>query len=226
MPRLVPHDVGGARLPKPPLLAIIFDVDGVLIRSMEKHHEAYQAAFAPLGVDVEQREVFANEGRSSREVIESIAVSRGLDLPPSKLDEMNETKKATFLSFGPMPKYPGVDELVSRLRARGLRLAMVTGTSRGNVEHHFGRWLENFDAIVTADDVTRTKPDPEPYLQALSKLGLAASECVVVENAPLGIRAGKAAGMRVIGVVSTNAAELLKEADVIIPNVNELEGVL
>ena len=142
------------------------------------------------------------------------------------MKSMVETKSKTFLGFGPMPKYPGVDALVERLRARALRLAMVTGTSRKNIEHHFGAWLQNFDAIVTADDVKRTKPDPEPYLQALAKLGLAASDCVVVENAPLGVRSGKAAGIRVIAVTSTNPAELLKEADVIVAKVADVEGAL
>ena len=103
---------------------------------------------------------------------------------------------------------------------------MVTGTSRRNIEHHFGAWLQNFDAIVTADDVKRTKPDPEPYLQALAKLGLDAAACVVVENAPLGVRSAKAAGLRVIAVTSTNPAELLKEADVIVEKVADVEGAV
>lgn len=209
-----------------PLKAVIFDVDGVLVRSMEKHHEAYQAAFAPLGVRVDQQDVFKNEGRNSRQVIESLIAERGLKVAPEDVDRMVDTKAKTFLGFGPMPKYPGVDALVDRLRGRGLRLAMVTGTSRKNIEHHFGAWLANFDAIVTADDVKRTKPDPEPYLQALAKLGLPADACVVVENAPLGVRSGKAAGIRVIGVVSTNPAELLKEADVIVEKVADVEGAL
>jgi len=196
------------------------------VRSMEKHHEAYQAAFAPRGIHVEQREVFANEGRSSREVIGSIAKARGLGLTKGELDEMNEVKKATFRGFGPMERYPGVDAMVVRLRARGLRLALVSGTGRSNIDHHFGDWLRHFEVVVSADDVTRTKPDPEPYRRALEKLALAAGEAVVVENAPLGIRAAKGAGLRVIAVASTNPPDALKEADVVVEEVADVEALL
>lgn len=220
------HDVGGVNPPKPPLLAVIFDVDGVLIRSMEKHAEAYAAAFAPRGVVVEPAEVFRNEGRGSRDVAVAIAQARGLPYTDADFDALAKEKQRIFASFGPMPKYPGVDALIDRLHARGLRLAMVTGTSRYNIQHHFGEWARKFEAVVTADDVKRTKPDPEPYLTAIEKLGVAKEEAVVVENAPLGIRSAKAAGLRVIAVTSTNPPDALKEADVIIERVDLVEGVL
>jgi beta-phosphoglucomutase len=210
----------------PGLRAVIFDVDGVLVQSMEKHHEAYQAAFAPLGVEVSRADVFKNEGRGSREVIESLIAERGLRLSKEQVDGMVEKKGKTFLGFGPMPKYPGVDELVESLRARGLRLGMVTGTSRKNIEHHFAGWLARFDVIVTADDVKRTKPDPEPYLRAVEKLALPPAACVVVENAPLGIRSAKAAGLRVVAITSTNPADVLKEADAIVASIRDVERAL
>lgn len=209
-----------------PVKAVIFDVDGVLVRSMERHAEAYAAAFAPYGVRIEPHEVFRHEGRGSREVAVALARERGLGLTGAQLDALADHKQRVFASFGPMPKYAGVDDLVERLRARNLRLAMVTGTKRVNVESHFGEWLARFEAIVTADDVTRTKPHPEPYAKALEKLGLAASEVVVVENAPLGIRSAKAAGVRVVAVTTTNPPDALKGADVVIARIGELESVL
>lgn len=209
-----------------PLRAVIFDVDGVLVRSMERHHEAYQRVFDELGLTIAQREVFANEGRRSREVIESIAKARGLDLSKERLDELNKLKQRTFASFGPMPKYPGVDTLVHDLHAKGLKLAMVTGTARVNVENHLNDLTHKFDVIVTADDVTHTKPHPEPYLAALAKLGLTGDEAVVVENAPLGITSAKAAGLRVIAITSTNAADALKDADAIVAKVADVAGVV
>lgn len=206
--------------------AIIFDVDGVLVKSMEKHHEAYAAAFRPHGVEIEQHEVFRNEGRGSRDVAVALDKERGLGLTEGELDAVAKEKQRVFASFGPMPKYPGVDEIIASLRERGYRLAMVTGTSRTNIGNHFGPWLENFEAIVTADDVTRTKPDPEPYLQALAKLSLPAEECIVVENAPLGIQSAKAAGLRVIAITSTNPADALKGADHIVASVADVERAL
>lgn len=211
-----------------PPKAVIFDVDGVLVRSMERHHEAYAAAFRPHGVEIEQREVFENEGRGSRDVAVAINASRKLGLTEAQLDALAKEKQRVFASFGPMPKYPGVDEVVASLRGRGLRLALVTGTSRVNIGNHFGDWLGNFEAVVTADDVKRTKPDPEPYLQALEKLRLPADACVVVENAPLGVRSAKAAGLRVIAITTTNPADVLQRAgaDTVVGSIRQVEGAL
>ncbi len=210
----------------PRLRAVIFDVDGVLVKSMERHFEAYRRVFETAGIKIEAHEVYANEGRRSREVIDSLAEERGLDISGGKAERMNEEKQRIFFSFGPLPLYPGVRELLTRLHERGLRTAMVTGTNRLNVENHLGGLVSKFDAVVTADDVKHTKPDPEPYLSALKKLGLRAEECVVVENAILGTRSAKAAGIRVIGVTSTLSAEDLSEADVIIPTVDQVDKAL
>jgi beta-phosphoglucomutase len=201
------------------LRAVIFDVDGVLVRSMEKHHEAYVKAFQDLGVAIRQEEVFANEGRRSREVIETLAQDRGLALSTEQLDEMNRRKQETFFGFGPLPLYPGVPDLIAQLKDAGLLVAAVTGTNRKNVDNHLGALTKRFDAIVTADDVKRTKPHPEPYLAALAKLDVEPGEALVVENATLGIRSAKAAGLRVVGVTSTLPADMLREADFIVDRV-------
>lgn len=201
------------------LRAVIFDVDGVLVQSMEKHHEAYLKAFEDIGVVIRREEVFANEGRRSREVIETLANDRGLELGAAQLDEMNRRKQETFFGFGPLPLYPGVPDLVARLKDAGLLVAAVTGTNRKNVDNHLGALTGRFDAIVTADDVKRTKPHPEPYLAALAKLDVEPEEAIVVENATLGIRSAKAAGLRVVAVTSTLPAEALGEADFIVDRV-------
>lgn len=219
-------NVGAADLPRPPFLAVIFDVDGVLVQSMEKHAEAYAAAFASYGVTIAPEEVFRNEGRGSRDVAVALSRERGMGLTEPQLDALAQEKQRVFLSFGPMPKYPGVDALIVRLKSRGLLLGMVTGTSRANVENHFGAWLKEFDVIVTADDVKRTKPDPEPYLAAIARLGVPKDAAIVIENAPLGIQSAKAAGLRVIAITSTNPPDALKEADVIAEKVADVEVLL
>ena len=210
----------------PPLKAVIFDVDGVLVQSMERHHEAYRRAFADYRVDVRKEEVFANEGRRSREVIESLAKAKGLRLTEEQVEAMSKVKQQTFLAFGPLPLYPGVPELLARIREAGLKLAAVSGTARVNIDNHFGVLVKRFDVIVSADDVKRTKPDPEPYLAALQKLGLRAEEALVVENATLGIRSAKTAGLRVVAVASTLPAEKLREADHVVPKVADAWGIV
>jgi beta-phosphoglucomutase len=210
-----------------PLASVIFDVDGVLVQSMERHHEAYRRVFADFRIDIKKEDVFLNEGRRSREVIESLARARGLRLAPEQLDAMAKKKQDAFFSFGPLPLYPGVPELLARIHAAGWKLAAVTGTNRLNVDNHLGPTLvRRFDAIVTADDVTHTKPDPEPYLAALRKLGTSHRDAVVIENAPLGVRSAKAAGLRVIAITSTVPRAALAAADVVVDKVTDVWGVL
>lgn len=209
-----------------PLRAVIFDVDGVLVQSMERHHEAYQRAFQPLGIDITREEVFAQEGRRSREVVQSLAEARGLSFPKEKLDAVNEVKKETFMSFGPQPLYPGVEELLGKLKGRGLKLAFVTGTTRHNAGNHLRGVMDRFDAAITADDVKHTKPHPEPYLTALRKLGVEAQEALVVENATLGIQAARAAGIRVVGVASTLKPEQLVGADQTVPRITDVWSIV
>lgn len=200
-----------------PLRALIFDVDGVLVQSMERHHEAYRRVFADLRVDVKRDDVFLNEGRRSREVIETIAKARGLRLSDEQLQAMSKRKQEVFLSFGQLPLYPGAPEIIARAKDAGLKLAAVTGTLRANVDNNLGVLTKRFDVIVTADDVNHGKPDPEPYLRALQKLGVSPKEALVIENAPLGIRSAKAAGLKVVAIASTLPRETLAAADVIVP---------
>jgi beta-phosphoglucomutase len=204
------------------LWAVIFDVDGVLVRSMENHAAAYERTFAEQGVAIRPEEVYANEGRRSREVIVSLSEERGLGYSEAKLDEMNRRKQAIFHAFGPAPLYPGVEELLDALDAHGILCAAVTGTTRANVERHLGALVKRFAAIVTSDDVTHTKPDPEPYLAALAALKVKPQEAVVVENAVLGIRSAKAAGLRVVAIASTMPREALRQADVVVPSIRDV----
>lgn len=193
---------------------------------MDRNHEAYQKVFEPLGIRIPRREVFANEGRRSRELIDFLAKARGLELSDAQLDRMTRDHQATFASFGPMPFYPGVKKLLRVLRGRGHRLAMVTSNWRSNVNRNFGDLTELFEVIVSAEDVTRAKPDPEPYIKALDGLGASPNDAVVIENAPPGIRAARAAGIRVIAVTSTNPAKALSEADAIVPTVADVARAL
>ncbi len=193
---------------------------------MGLHAEAYKRVLGGVGIAIEEREVYANEGRRSREVLESLVKARGLAMSGDELDALNRQKQKIFEAFGPAPLYPGVRELLAHLRGSGLATAMVTGTARVNVARHLGELVPTFSAVVTADDVTHTKPHPEPYLAALRLLGIEASQAVVVENATLGIRSAKAAGIRVVAVASTLAPEALNEADVVVAGIPDVAAAL
>ena len=103
-----------------------------------------------------------------------------------------------------MPAVPGVIAFVDTLRARAVPLAVATSARRSDTVELLGPLglLDRFDAIVTAEDVTRGKPDPEVYVQAAQRLGAAPDGCLVFEDALVGVQAARGAGMRVIGVAT------------------------
>lgn len=106
-------------------------------------------------------------------------------------------------------------------------MGMVTGSSRQSVERVLtGDLRKAFDVMITADEVKRPKPDPQPFLIAARSLGLEPAKCLVVENAPFGIRAAKAAGCGVVGICTTLPSDDLQEADWVVQDHGELEDLL
>ena len=195
--------------------AVIFDVDGVLINSTDLHWIAYCEA---IGKGVDKMGILLREGMTAERIIEEIAGLEG--------DELKKAVKRKLASFarlrgGIRPDRRAIG-VVKELKNRGIKAAMATGTIRENVDAWFGEDEELFDAVVAAEDTPRAKPSPEPYLLAAKKLGVPAEGCVVVENAPLGVKGAKAAGMKCIAITSTLPAEYLKEADVVIDDIEDV----
>ena len=108
-----------------------------------------------------------------------------------------------------------------------MKLAIVTGGGRDRVQRLIDEYFRGvFDAVITSDDVQHTKPYPEPYLKAAEKLKVAPANCVVIENAPLGIRSAKRAGMHVIAIETTLDRQFLKEADQITKDMFQVRSAL
>jgi beta-phosphoglucomutase len=208
------------------LEAVIFDGDGVLIRSMERNAEAYRETPRRVGLEIGDDEVYENEGRGSRELIALLARDHGLDLSAEQLEELTREHQRIFASFGVMPLYSDAETVLRSIRLRTVRTALVTANGRENALRNLGSLVSLLDTIVTVEDVTRTKPDPEPYIAALSKLRVPAARAVVVENSPLGIQAAKSAGLEVVAITTTNTAARLAQADSIIGRLAELTTAL
>ena len=147
-----------------------------------------------------------------------------VEIPPGEQEAFLEEKRRCFREILEIRPYPGASRVVAELRER-FRLALVTGSDAQTVrlllDAHLYRCVET---IVTGDTVARTKPAPDPWLAAARQLGLSPAECLVVENAPLGIEAARAAGMRCIAVRSTLGAEWLSGADSIVPGIGRVPG--
>ncbi|MEJ2244602.1 MAG: HAD family hydrolase [Acidobacteriota bacterium] len=113
--------------------------------------------------------------------------------------------------------------MIHALKQRGFKVALVTGSALKNMQYALnGEQQSCFDLILTGDEVSRAKPYPESYLMAAQRLELKPGECVVVENAPLGIEAAKAAGMYCIAIETTLEREHLRSADCILKSIGEL----
>lgn len=213
------------RLPVP---AVVFDVDGVLVRSIENHCLSYRAVFAARGVDMDARDMYLSEGKATLEVAGLLCAKYSLPTDAESIAQVLREKKAAFYAL-PLPElYPGAAELVASLQASGVKVGFASGSSRELLRRLLGDLHDRFDASISADDVERTKPDPEPYLKAFARLGVPAHQGIVVENAPLGIRAAKAAGARVIAITSTlPEADLAEEKpDVIVPDLATAVAIL
>ena len=183
-------------------------MDGVLFDSMPGHAVAWVKAVERYGLSTTAEEVYMNEGRTGAGTINALAQRTwGRDATEQEIREIYAAKSEEFNRYfqaqGEAPVIPGVKELLNKVRARGLVRVIVTGSGQlsllDNLNRHFpGQFTR--ELMVTAFDVTRGKPYPEPYLMGLKKAGITADQAIVVENAPLGVQAARAAGIFTIAV--------------------------
>lgn len=202
--------------------AIIFDMDGVLVDSMPYHAKAWQKSFAGAGINVKKSEIYELEGSNHKQTVDIIFRRSGRVPTDKDAEELSRRKIEIFNRIEKVMPFDGMKELIAEL-APVYRLAVVSGSNRKTVHGLVNKFFPGaFQVIITGDDVQKSKPDPEPYLMAVEKLGLIKEECIVIENAPLGIRSAKNAGLRCIAVIAYLGRESLEEADVIVESHREL----
>lgn len=201
---------------------ILFDFDGVIIRSMEDHYLAWKEVFQEYGHQLESHDLFRLEGMGVRSV--ALHLINQFSIPENELDTIIRRKKEIYDRIKTLALYDGLPEFIDWLKAREFLLGVVTGGDRLRVLSVLEHFCLNdlFSAIVTETDVTHTKPDPEPYLLGASLLGLGPKEVLVIENAPLGIQSAKKAGCTVVGITHTLPAESLQQADFIVSHFSEI----
>lgn len=197
-------------------------MDGVLVDSMPYHAEAWKQAFSTVGIHIDRRDIYELEGSNHRQIVD-IIFRRFNRVPTEKdIQELNRRKIDIFNRIEHAKPFDGIKELLASLRTK-YKLAVVSGSNRKTVQDLINRFFpDTFDVIIDGDDSGESKPSPAPYLKAVEKLGIPAGHCVVVENAPLGIRSAKRAGLRCIAIPAYLDREKLKEADVIAESHREL----
>jgi beta-phosphoglucomutase len=205
---------------------VLFDLDGVIIDTLHYHYLAWAHMFGKLGGTVSELTVLLHEGRASREILPILMKEAGVSIPAADQADFIEEKRAYYRSIVRVRRYPGAFETIDELKKRGYMVALVTACATKNMQHSLNSEQQgHFDFIITGDEVPRAKPFPDPYLTAAHHLGLLPEECLVVENAPLGIEAARNAGMYCVAVETTLGKEYLAIADWILQNVCELPGI-
>lgn len=195
------------------MIGCVFDFDGVIVRSMELHAEAYRRVLAQQGVPVTDDQVFRMEGARSESIIRELL--RGADRPHDEglVKRLSEEKQRIFLGLGPPEHYAGAEELLRRVRSAVDRMGLVTGTRRVNLERFIPTLLPLFDSTLAQEGYSKDKPDPEPYTRAAEALRLPPANLAALENAPRGVKSAKAAGYAfVVGVTTTMPASALRES--------------
>jgi len=206
---------------------ILWDWDGVLVDSRRNFYGAYEKVLREEGVVTSPREIFLREGEPTPVLLRAIFDNHHVGISDDKIRELVVRRREYDFGLGERRFFSVVPHLLRELRNSGFRNGLVTGSSKESLHKILQpaqeRW---FDVIVTADDVARGKPDPEPFLSAMRTLQVKPRACVVIENAPFGIQAAHAAGCAVIAICSTLSREDLSEADFVVQNHEELEALL
>ncbi len=211
------------------LEAILFDLDGVLLDSMWAHVASWQEVFGRRDLMVSDEFIYQHEGALGREVVDGIFQRAGRRLGEGELAILFEEQVALYLEkyVRQVRPYADASLAVSRLKARGLRLALVTSSRRPVVMAGLPPDLAaQFEVIVTADMVGRYKPHPEPYLKALLDLAVDPAAALAVENAPAGIDSALQAGLTVWAVTTTLTPDHLDRAARIFSDLTDLVASL
>ena len=212
------------------LKAVFFDQDGVLFNSMPFHAQAWEYSMRQHGLPFTAQQTYQNEGRTGASVInEAHRLAFGTDASQEFIEDVYRLKSNYFnqLTGGQLPPLiPNIQDVLTFLHEKGIQCWVVTGSGQRSLLENLNKTFPDiFSGIISAFDVTHGKPDPEPYLKAWERSGFAKSECMVVENAPLGVRAGKAAELFTVavntGILPDSALEA-EHADRVFPNMQAL----
>ena len=196
--------LGRNHCPGVSLKAVLFDMDGVLFNSMPYHSDAWHTVMERHGLHLSREEAFLHEGRTGAATINIVYQRQyGRDADPELVKQIYAEKSEEFARHPEPERMAGAWELMQKVKACGLTPVLVTGSGQTTLLERLAHsYPDTFDRahMVTAFDVKYGKPHPEPYLMGLAKAGVAANEALVVENAPIGVQAGVAAGIFTVAV--------------------------
>lgn len=213
--------------------AVLFDMDGVLYDSMPNHAKAWHDSMASYGIHMSEEEAYAFEGMRGFETIKIVAGKQwGRVITEEESCEMYRVKSEHYAACPTAGLIPGILELQREMVGYGLHLGVVTGSGQHSLlerlKRDFGGLLSP-EIMVTALNIKRGKPAPDPYLKGMEKADTQPWETIVVENAPLGVRAAVAAGCFTVAVNTgplPDEALLCEGADVVFSDMQTFRSQL
>ena len=204
--------------------AFLFDLDGVIVETAGFHYQAWRQLANDLGFDISEEFNEGLKGISRMESLDLILAHGNIELSEAKKLDLAKSKNDFYLTLvsqmTPDDILPGVQDFFRQIRQTDIKIGL--GSVSKNAKMILARvgLLNAFDAIIDGNKISRSKPDPEVFLNGAAELGFLPTECIVFEDAVAGVEAGKRAGMKVVGI---GKAEVLTKAEIILAGFEGIE---
>ncbi len=212
--------------------AIIFDFDGVILDSEPIHYEACCHVLKPMGITLSYAEYMEKYlGLSDKEMFPMLLHHEGVSCSDKEIKDLIQQKTVAYINIistrDPIPLIKDFDQFIFKIAPKVNKLAICSGSSRDEItavlsKARQGKLHAYFDTIVTTEDVQRGKPSPEGYLLTAKRLNVIPGRCLVIEDTPHGVKAAKAAGMQVIGLMTTYDRHQFLIADKVVMGYRQL----
>jgi len=203
---------------------IIFDMDGVITNTMPDHFHAWKVILAKENIPISHYDIYSREGQPGLQSVREFFAEQNRTFDINKAKQILLDKENYFKKILKMRYITGARRFIRHLHAQGFTLALVTGTARHELDRMLPESIQKlFTVKVTGNDVKHGKPHPEPFLRALKQLKMKSKDGVVIENAPFGIQAAKAAGLQCLAVETSLPRKHLRQADAVFKTIKELE---
>lgn len=209
--------------------AILFDLDGVLIDSMEIHARTWQKSILSLlNIEISEKYFLVNEGKNAKDILQELIHQYQLEVDDDTWQRVSDYRDQLFLQEFSPRLVEGAVNLVKKVAGFGYRMGVATGSTRNVTEEVLTKTgiRKYFSTLITSEDVQFSKPHPQPYQLLLQLLDTKPVHSLVIENAPLGIDSGLAAGLICLAVTTTNPPDILSRASKVFPGLDEIGDFL
>lgn len=205
--------------------AVLFDMDGVLLDSEIPGFSMFRDSFRSIGIEVSLDELLSYIGKTSLDIAQLVLEKHNVKLTAEEFIKIHRGRGSFYAVSDQVVPFENELEFIKKLYEKGIRMAVVSSTSTVSVITALNRMhlLQYFDVVICSDMLGgKVKPAPDGYLKAAELLGVSAEECIIIEDSPAGIEAGKSAGMFVIGLKASEYKQDTSKADIEMSSYKEL----